>query len=357
MPRTLAAAAFIALVAALPSAQARTSAARPSLRPLVAAGAPGTILLTRHGGATSERAARLRPGDSFRIGSLTKTYVAAVVLQLAGERRLSLDDPVTKYLPGIVPRADEITIRELLGHTSGLPDFDGLPAVLQPYLDGDLGYVWAPRDLIALATAQPPTAAPGAAFAYSNTNYLVAGLIVEAVTGRPLGDVLRDRIFRPLHLRHSALALRGTSPRPSAHGYSVPPGAARLDVTALTPYSWAAGAIVSTAVDVATFYRALLAGRVVPPALLKAMLGTVPDPNGDLPGQRYGLGIARFPTKCGVAWGHNGDTPGYVVYALSSREGGRQAVLLVNEDAESLPQGTGHVFLDVLTRAYCGTRR
>jgi len=282
--------------------------------------------------------------------------VAAVVLQLAGKGRLSLSDPVARYLPGIVPGADQITVRELLQHTSGLPDFDGLPAVLQPYLDGDLGYVWSPRDLITLAIAQPPTAAPGAAFAYSNTNYLVAGLIVEAVTGRPLGDELQERIFRPLHLRHTAFALAGTSPRPSAHGYSIPPGGSRLDVTALTPYSWAAGAIVSTAADVATFYRALLAGRVVRPALLGAMLRTVPDTHGDLPGQRYGLGIARFPTRCGVAWGHNGDTPGYIVYALSSRRGGRQAVLFVNEDAESLPRGTGRVFLDVLTRAYCGTR-
>jgi D-alanyl-D-alanine carboxypeptidase len=124
----------------------------------------------------------------------------------------------------------------------------------------------------------------------------------------------------------------------------------------LTPYSWAAGAIVSTAGDIAAFYRALLAGDVVSPALLHAMLTTVRDTSPDLPGQRYGLGIVRFPTRCGVAWGHNGDTPGYVVYALSSRDGSRQAVLFVNEDAESLPRGTGRVFLAALTRAYCATR-
>jgi len=352
MLRTPVAAALLVLAVALPAAQARPS----SLRPLVTAGAPGAILFARHDAATSRSALGLRAGDSFRIGSLTKSYVAAVVLQLVGEGRVALDDPVAKYLPGIVPGADRITIRELLGHMSGLPDFDGLPAVVAPYIGGDLGYVWSPRALIDLAVAQRPASAPGGAFSYSNTNYLVAGLIVEQVTGAPLGDVLRRRIFQPLRLRHTAFGLTGTSPRPGAHGYTVVPDGSRLDVTTLTPYSWAAGAIVSTAGDVARYYRALLAGRVVRPALLRSMLSAVPDPNGDFPGQGYGLGIARFPTRCGVAWGHNGDTPGYVVYALSSRDGHRQAVLFVNEDAESLPHGVGHVFIDLLTRAYCSRR-
>jgi D-alanyl-D-alanine carboxypeptidase len=359
MPRAFVVAALIALAFAVPAAQAREPGGLPSLKPLVAAGAPGAVLLTRSGSATTRRArgSGLRAGDSLRIGSLTKTYVSAVVLQLAAERRLSLDDPVARYLPGIVPGAEQITIRDLLAHKSGLADFDGLPAVLAPYLGGNLGYVWAPRDLIDLAVAQPATSAPGTAFAYSNTNYLVAGLVVEAVTGKPLATVLRTRIFEPLRLRHTVLALTGSAPRPRAHGYTILPGAGRVDVTTLTPYSWAAGAIVSTPSDVAAFYRALLAGRVVAPAQLRAMLTTAIDPQGDFRGQGYGLGIVRFPTRCGVAWGHNGDTPGYVAYALSSRDGARQAILFVNEDAESLPRGTGRVFIDVLTRAYCATRR
>jgi D-alanyl-D-alanine carboxypeptidase len=365
MPRAFVVAALIVLAVALPAAQAREPSGLPSLRPLIAAGAPGAILLTAHGDAITRHALGsndlrrrtvLRAGDSFRIGSLTKTYVAAIVLQLAREGRVSLEDTVARYLPGIVPGAGEITIRDLLAHMSGLPDFDALAAVLAPYLAGNLGYVWGPRDLIDLAVAQPATSAPGTAFAYSNTNYLVAGLLVEAVTGKPLETVLQRRIFGPLGLRHTVFALAGDAPRPRAHGYTVQPGAGRVDVTALTPYSWAAGAIVSTTADVAAYYRALLAGRVVAPASLRAMLTTADDPQGDFPGQGYGLGIARFPTRCGVAWGHNGDTPGYVVYALSSRDGRRQAVLLVNEDAESLPQGTGRVFIDVLTRAYCATR-
>jgi D-alanyl-D-alanine carboxypeptidase len=351
------AAAAVALAFAAPAAQAQPQTPRASVQRVVAAGAPGAILLTvRHGHSAGVAAGRdLRSGASFRIGSLTKTYVAAVVLQLAAEGRLSLDDPVARHLPGVVPGADAITVRQLLQHTSGLPDFDGLPAVTQPYLAGDLGYVWAPRALIDLAVAQPPLHAPGAGFAYSNTNYLVAGLLVETVTHRRLANVLRDRIFRPLRLRHTAFALRGDRPRPQAHGSTVVPGGRRVDVTTLTPYSWAAGAIVSTAADIATFYRALLAGRVVAPRLLSAMLGTVADTSPDVPGQRYGLGIVRFPTSCGAAWGHNGDTPGYLVFALTSRNGGRQAVLFVNQDAESLPRTVPRVFLDVLMGAYCAT--
>jgi D-alanyl-D-alanine carboxypeptidase len=349
--------AAVVIAAAAPAAQAQSPTTRAPVQRLVTAGAPGAILLTaRRGHSAGVAAGRdLHADASFRIGSLTKTYVAAVVLQLAAEGRLSLDDPVARYLPGVVPGAGAITVRQLLQHTSGLPDFDGLPAVTQPYLAGDLGYVWTPRALIDLAVAQPPLHAPGGRFAYSNTNYLVAGLLVEAVTHRRLGDVLRQRIFRPLALRHTAFALRGDQPRPRAHGSTVVPGGRRVDVTALTPYSWAAGAIVSTAADVATFYRALLAGRVVAPRLLSAMLATVADAKPDVPGQRYGLGIVRFPTSCGVAWGHNGDTPGYLVFALTSRDGSRQAVLVVNEDAESLPRKVPPVFLDVLMRAYCAT--
>jgi D-alanyl-D-alanine carboxypeptidase len=344
------------------TARAGTSSPSGSLERLVKTGAPGALLLTRHGGTTTatavgrndlRRGTRLRARSSFRIGSLTKTFVASVVLQLASEGRVSLGDRVSTYLGAGLPGADTITLRQLLQHTSGLPDFDGLEAVTQPYLAGDLQFVWSPQALIDLATAQPPLFAPGARFAYSNTNYLVAGLVVEAVTHRPLAAVLRDRIFRPLGLRHTVFALRGTQPAPQVHGYTIV-GASRIDVTTLTPYSWAAGAIVSTAGDVATFYRALLAGRVVAKPLLRSMLTTVADTNPDVAGQRYGLGIARFPTRCGIAWGHNGDTAGYLVFAFTSRDASRQAVLFLSEDAESLPQGTGRVFLSVLEGAYCG---
>jgi D-alanyl-D-alanine carboxypeptidase len=196
--------------------------------------------------------------------------------------------------------------------------------------------------------------APGQRYSYSNTNYMIVGLIIEKVTRRPLGDELSDRIFRPLGLRGTSFPTTARIVGPHAHGYYVlgqPPAA---DVTGLTPFPWAAGAIVSPAADVATFYRALLSGRLLPPRLLREMEMTIPEGSQvDIAGQRAGLGLQRFPTVCGVAWGHNGTFPGHVVYAFSSRNGRRQAVLMLNEDASSLPKRVAPLLFRLLSRAYC----
>src|SRR5262245_50006991 len=255
-------AAATGLAAAAPAAsQAGTSQdLRKSVAELVAAGAPGATILVRDGNRTTVVARGLadtkgkkpmRPADTFRIGSLTKTYVATVVLQLAEEGRLSLDDPVARFLPGLIPGEEQITVRQLLNHTSGLYDSLEDPRVLKPYLAGNLAYHGAPRRLVRIAVSHPPLFPPGTRYSYSGTNYLVAGLIVEAVTGSTLDRVLERRIFTPLHLRRSVLQ---TSPRraiPDAHGYYVfdkPPAA---DITGLSPFPWAAGAIVASAADVA----------------------------------------------------------------------------------------------------------
>jgi D-alanyl-D-alanine carboxypeptidase len=360
-----------ALVAALAATELAASAAatRPStlqkpLDRLVAAGAPGVILLARDGG----RSVRLSGGladvagkapmsadDRFRIASLTKTYVATVVLQLVVERRLTLADPVERFVPGLVPNGERITIRELLNHTSGLFDYEQDPRVLKPYLSGNLGYHWPPRALVEMAVSHKPLFAPGARYSYSNTNYMLAGLIVEAITGKPLGSELRRRIFQPLHLRSTSFPTTPSIPSPYAHGYYVLGKPPATDVSGLSPFPWAAGAILSTAADIATFYRALLSGRLLRPELLRAMETTVAEGSGqsDIPGQRSGLGLQRFPTPCGAAYGHNGTFPGYLVYAFTSKDGQRQAVLMVNEDAGSLPKRVAPLFFHLLTSAYC----
>ena len=333
-----------------------------SLSQLVAAGAPGATLLVRRGDRTTllargfaETASkkRMRPGDSFRIGSLTKTYVATVLLQLAEEGRLSLDDPVTRFLPGLVPGGDKITIRQLLNQTSGLFDYEKDPRVLAPYLAGNLAYRWAPRKLVRIAVSHRPLFTPGTRWSYSNTNYILAGLIVEAATGATLGQVLDRRLFRPLRLRHTAFQ---TSPRmavPDAHGYYVfdkPPAA---DITGLSPYPWAAGALVANAADVASFYRALLSGRLLNPGSLRALKTTVAEGKGAEMDARYGLGIERLVTPCGIAWGHSGNMPGYNVYALSSTNGDKQVVLSINLDTTSMPKRLKPMFGRLLIGAFC----
>ena len=333
-----------------------------SLSQLVAAGAPGATLLVRRGDRTTLLARgfaetatkkRMRPGDSFRMGSLTKTYVATVLLQLAEEGRLSLDDSVARFLPGLVPGADKITIRQLLNQTSGQFDYEKDPRVLAPYLAGNLAYRWAPRKLVQIAVSHRPLFKPGARFSYSNTNYILAGLIVEAATGETLARVLDRRLFRPLRLRNTAFP---TSPRiavPDAHGYYVfdkPPAA---DITGLSPYPWAAGAVVANAADVASFYRALLSGRMLNPGSLRALKTTVAGEKGAEMDSRYGLGIERLVTPCGIAWGHSGNMPGYNVYALSSTNADKQVVLSINLDTTSMPKRLQPMFGRLLIGAFC----
>jgi D-alanyl-D-alanine carboxypeptidase len=360
------AAALVILVVGL-AAQDAGARSQPSLRKqlarLVSVGSPGAILYVRHGDravtltsgfANRDRRTPMRGDATFRIGSLTKTQVATVVLQLAGEGKLSLDATVSDYLPGLIPAGEKITIQELLNHTSGVPEFDSDPKVLAPYLHGNLGYRWSPRKLVQIAASHRRPFAPGAKYSYSNTNYLVLGLIIEKVTGNSLAHVLRARIYRPLGVRRTSLQTSAEQNVPEMHGYYTfgkPPAA---DITALSPYPWASGAVVSNAADVAHFYRALLTGRLLAPQLLRSMQTTVSE-GGDIdyPGERYGLGIESYPTRCGTAWGHGGNFPGYLVYAFTSADGAKQAELAVNEDPTSLPERVGPMFKALLVSAYC----
>jgi D-alanyl-D-alanine carboxypeptidase len=332
---------------------------------LVAAGAPGVVLLARNGERTRTITSGLaeistktpmRASDRFRVASIAKTYTATVVLQLVGEGKLRLSDSVERWLPGLVPHGDGITIRQLLNHTSGLADFEYDPTVLAPYLSGDLSHRWEPRELVQIAVSHPPLFAPGTDESYSSTNYLLAGLIVEARTRHTLGGELKRRIFRPLHLRSTSFPTTARMPSPHAHGYLIIDKPPATDVTGLYPFPWAAGAIVSNAADTATFFRALLSGHLLAPKLLRAMQTTHAQKHFDIPGQRYGLGLGRYSTACGTAWGHNGAFPGYYVYNFTSTDGQRQAVIEVNADPSSVSKNTLLKSIRLLAKAYCSTR-
>lgn len=359
----LAAAATVAAIAtAAPLRQERRDVElQRALDELVAAGAPGAIALVRDGDRTVRLTSgygTLRPRtpmratDRFRIASVTKTYVATVVLQLVGEGKLRLSDPVERWLPGLVPNGRAITVRHLLNMTSGLFDYlmDGDPTVLKPYLQGNYAYVWKPRQLVQVAVSHEPEFAPGAGWSYCNTCYVLLGLIVEAASHHALADELRRRIFEPLRLRATSFETEPELAGPYVHGYARE-GKRLIDVSVLSPsVGWAAGAIASTADDVARFYRALLRGRLLRPRLLRGMLATVEAPELGA-GVRYGLGLARVPLPCGAAWGHAGGTPGYGTWALSSKDGRRQVVVLVNND--ELPARAERARDRALAIAYC----
>jgi D-alanyl-D-alanine carboxypeptidase len=367
---------FALVAAALACSVTAAAAAAPTrtgpqglqrqLDALVSAGAPGAILLVRNGTQTRELVRGLadlrhktpmRTDERFRTASLTKSFVATVVLQLVAEHKLSLTDSIESHLPGLVPGGGRITIRQLLNHTSGLFDFENDANVLKPYLSGNFGYHWAPRKLVQIAVAHKPLFKPGERYSYSNTNYVVLGLIVEAVSHKSIRSELRRRLFQPLKLEATTFPTTPQMPNPHVHGYYLLGKPPATDVTGINPFPWAAGAIVSTADDIATFYRALFSGRLLDHTLMHAMETTVAEGGKvDIPGQRYGLGLERYPTPCGAAWGHNGAFAGYLTYAFSSKDGRRQATLMVNKDATSLTKHAGALFFRTIKNAYCITR-
>ena len=348
------------------TASTRVASLQKDVDALVSAGIPGAILLARDGNHTVRLTGGLgdighktpmNARNHFKIASLTKTYTATLVLQLVGEGKLRLSDSVERWLPGLVPNGGKVTLRHLLNHVSGIPDYESDPRYLKPYLSGNLSYYWSPRKLVQMAVSHPPLFPPGVTkhTSYSNTNYVLLGLVVEAVTHHSIGSELARRIFRPLHLDTSSYPTKPGLPSPYAHGYMVVGKPPVTDVTGLSPsLSPASGAIVSTADDVLDFYRALLSGRLLPAHLLKAMMTTISEgPHVDIPGQRYGLGLELFPTSCGNALGHNGLIPGYMTFAYSNGDGSRQALLMVNLDAGSFPKAAGPRFFQLLDKAFC----
>jgi D-alanyl-D-alanine carboxypeptidase len=337
------------------AAPAVAQPARPGvdaqLRQVVAAGAPGAIALVNDGHAVRLHAAgEARGHDRFRAGSITKSFVSTVALQLVGERRLSLSDTVEHWLPGILPYGDRVTVRHLLNLTSGVPD--NQDAVNAEFIQGNMTRSWTPRELVALVAGKEPEFAPGSSWAYSNTNYALAGLIIQRVTGHSLSAELERRIIQPLHLRQTSAPVDETAiAGRHAHGYADVDGA-RRDVTVLNPSGmWAAGNLVSSATDIARFWRALLGGRLLAPAQLKAMKTTVPAwPGTEV---RYGLGIQEIPSACGTLWGNGGSLAGYANLFRNSEDGTRQSAVIVTVEPgpDSLGEARDHAHSTAMAQA------
>ncbi|WP_327317308.1 serine hydrolase domain-containing protein [Streptomyces sp. NBC_01235] len=287
--------------------------------------APAAALLAREGSAT--RYAEAGPGISrsehFRAGSITKTFLATIVLQLAAEHRLSLSDTVEAHLPGLVRGAGNdgraLTLRSLLTHTSGLYDFTRDTGGLVPV---------APLQAVRIALTHPP--ADLGRFAYSNTNYVLLGLIVEQVTGRSYATEAERRIIAPLRLTGTSFpGSRISLPSPHGRAYDTD----GTDVTELDPrVSGAAGELVTTLADLDRFYAALLGGELLPPRWLREMLDTRAAQG------LYGMGL--FPAKlpCGVTvWGHNGRISGSYVRTAATVDGRRVLTFRVNTTAIADP--------------------
>jgi D-alanyl-D-alanine carboxypeptidase len=316
---------------------------------------------TLHGGKV--------PADGrFRVGSITKTFVSTVVLQLVDEGALALDDPAARYLPeyGLDPR---ITVRMLLQHTSGLfnytgePNPDGTIETGIPLYGNDFAEnrfrTYDPDELVAVGLAKPARFAPGASWSYSNTNYILAGQLIERLTGTSYATQIRQRILRPLGLRETFLpGTRPTIPGPHAHGYYAyagDNGLTVIDAAKVNP-TWAgsAGEIISTTRDLDRFLTALFGGRLLPSDLL----GEMREP---LPSSGYGLGLesANAGPECGgVYQGHTGGMHGYQSF-LFSNDDTRFEISMTTGDADltdpAVAERLGAALNTLVLSIACGT--
>ncbi|MFI6869471.1 serine hydrolase domain-containing protein [Nocardia sp. NPDC050406] len=313
-------------------------------------GDPGHTWTVRAGAGDLATGEPFADDARLRIGSITKTFVATVALQLVGEGKIELDAPVERYLPGVVsgPGIDgnRITIRNLLQHTSGLPEyaaeFGAKPGPGQiEFMSDDIR--WQTADLNAVlrnAFTVPAAFEPGTRWAYSNTNYILAGMVIEKVTGHTVGTEITRRIIEPLALTGTYYPapdetdIRGPHP----HGYTEIDGQ-RVDYTLQNvSAAGAAGALVSTGADVNHFFTALMAGKLLPPAQLEEMRNVRPmAENSDV---SYGLGLMRISMPCGRdLWGHTGGLPGALTDAGVVPETGRAVTIALNQDYTDAERG------------------
>ncbi|WSQ14255.1 beta-lactamase family protein [Streptomyces sp. NBC_01231] len=298
---------------------------------------------------------RMNAADRLRVGSVTKTFTATLVLQLVAEHRLSLEDPVDRFLPGLIHGhgydGRRITVRQLLQHTSQLPDYVDAPEWEHPE---EVRYRhFEPRDLVARALELPR---PHGAWHYATTNYLVLGMIVREVTGRTPEAEITRRIITPLGLRDTYWPGDDTRVQgPHSHSYFTAADGRRVDGTAWNmTFGGVGGALVSTPADLTRFATALFDGRLLPTAQLALMQRTVAaDPDRLWPGARYGLGLISSPLSCGGTWlGHGGTVPGGHRALIAVGPDGRSVAVALNEVPASLQAELD--FLDLVDKSLCG---
>jgi D-alanyl-D-alanine carboxypeptidase len=311
------------------------------LNQMVDAGLPGAFVYIEDANGTSQfytagvadlaTRQRMTPESYYRVGSTTKTFTAVVLLQLVAQGKLALGDTLHTWLPDLrVPNAESLTIEHLLRMRSGLCDFEDDPSLLGS-LEAHL-MPWSLSDAVFLGIKHPTLFPPGAKFSYCNTNFCLLEMIIERLTGHSLAEELMQRIFAPLDLQMSSYPAEDdlSLPEPYIRGYEQTTDGWRECSHIF--FGRGDGALISTAVDLARFFRALLVERtLLPPALLKQMMYILPDePPAE---EAYGLDLIADPLPCGTVWGHAGGGFGYGDLPYLHLESGRFAVCMLNGTA------------------------
>ncbi|MDV7767560.1 serine hydrolase domain-containing protein [Peribacillus sp. CSMR9] len=315
---------------------------KQAMRDTLQLGFPGILAKTSEGGkkwgyatgvANLSTKKPMETDYRFRIGSVTKTFTATVVLQLAGENRLNLDDSIEKWLPGVIQgngyNGNQITIRQILNHTSGIAEYSRSKDA--DFMDTKKSYT--AEEIVKLGISLPPDFVPGKGWSYSNTGYVLLGILIEKVTGNSYAEEIEKRIIEPLELLDTFLpgnssVIPGTK---HARGYSQPDETSKIkDVTYYNPSAGSsAGDMISDADDLNKFFSYLLGGKLLKEEQLKQMLTTVPVGRKGIEG--YGLGIFEFKLPNGVSiWGHTGGILGFSTIAGGTLGGNHTLVVSLN---------------------------
>lgn len=272
------------------------------------------------------------PQMRHRIGSITKTFTAVAVLREVSKEHIELDAPIGRYLPDLIPgeRGRTITVRMLLNHTSGIGEYSGAIFATADSIEGNRFHQFDPRELARLGLKEKPLGKPGQAHHYSNTNFVLAGLLLQKVTGKSPEAYINEHVIRKAGLRHTYFPRSAHLTGPHAKMYEAAYGGFNppRDFSVYN-LSWAgtAGSLVSTMDDLNRFYRALLGGELLAPAQLRQMKTTVPIEGSAV---RYGLGLFETHLPCGEFWGHDGLVLGAMTWSMSSADGQRQMTLGFN---------------------------
>jgi D-alanyl-D-alanine carboxypeptidase len=275
----------------------------------------------------------MRVDDRMRIASTAKAFSGAVALSLVSEGKLSLQDTIGERLPELPEAWAEVTLRQLLNHTSGIPDFS-LDPEFQEALLASLTKAPPPEELLSFVEDEDLLFDPGSEYHYSNSDNIVVALMVEAATGMSYEDLLREQVYRPLGLKKTTLPRGPNLREPFIHGYD-PSQQPPEDVSEVVAagWSWASGGIVSTPADLNTFIRGYVGGKLFDERTQAKQRRVIEGGSSEPPGpgkNSAGLAIFRYETRCGTVWGHTGNTPGYTQFMAASPNGRRSVTVSIN---------------------------
>jgi D-alanyl-D-alanine carboxypeptidase len=337
-----------------------------ALKDLVAmeGGPPGVIAIVQRGNHREvhsfgvrniKSGLPLRADDHMRLASASKAFNGAVALSLVSKGELSLSDTIGEFLPDLPQFWHNITLRQLLNHTSGLPNFTEDPVYLTA-LGASPKNAPSPRALLSYVEDEPLNfEPPGSEYRYSNTDNIVVGLMIEAATGKPYEQQLREQVYAPLGLKKTSLPHGANLRKPFIHGYDNDPSQQPpedISEVLASGWVWASGGMVSTPSEVNDFVRGYVGGELFDLKTRARQRQVVEGGSSEPPGpgkNSAGLGIFRYETRCGTVWGHTGNYPGYTQFLAASPNGKRSVTVSVNEQLSPV-QGAPGVF-DALRRA------